>query len=424
MDSSIHDSNLFPIFTVYGSQSMPILHRYGPCSPSKEKEPSIREILAQDYLRVASLQARAARFLEKNDSIAGRSGVSLPTQSSLYLGYNNYVITIGIGTPAKTQTVVIDTGSDLSWIQCKPCTSCYPQAEPIFDPSTSSSYNKFLCTSTACANLYSRSCSNGFCVYSVRYLDGSGTTGYLSSDNLSLTSGDVFSRFIFGCGVKNGGLFRGVAGLFGLGRSSYSLFSQTASTFGNVFSYCLPYKAGSTGYLTLSKSSASGAAYTPMLSSPRAPNLYFIDLIGVSVGGTRLPVTPAVFRAVGTIIDSGTVITRLPSEAYSALRSSFRIAMAGYPFFQLSRDLDTCYDFRNNRTVTTPRITLHYSGLDAVLGANAVFLPVGSSFYCLGFQSTASTGDFGIIGNVQQKTSEVIYDIGAKRIGFVGGACA
>ncbi|XP_078444032.1 aspartyl protease family protein At5g10770-like [Wolffia australiana] len=410
--------------TVDGGHSMKIVHRYGPCSASNEAEPSPSEVLAQDALRVASLQARASGKINRNQSIVDEKSVTLPTQSSLNIGYNNYVVTIGLGTPSGTQTVVIDTGSDICWIQCRPCVSCYQQQDPIFDPAASSSYSILPCSSTACANLFSRSCSADSCVYTVRYLDNSFTTGFLSSDRLALNPTNVINNFTFGCGNNNGGLFRGVAGLFGLGRGSLSLNSQFAPSLGNVFSYCLPFQAGSTGFFTLGGSAASTAAYTPMLSNPRAPSFYFIDLVGLSVGGARLPVTAAVFRTAGIIIDSGTVITRLPPAAYSELRSAFRSAMTRYSLFQVSSFLDTCYDFTGAGTVTYPKITLHYNGVDVTIGASGIFYPLGDNSYCLAFSGNSGPTDLGIIGNVQQKTFEVIHDVGGRRIGFVAGACA
>ncbi|CAA7407904.1 unnamed protein product [Spirodela intermedia] len=161
-----------------------------------------------------------------------------------------------------------------------------------------------------------------------------------------------------------------------------------------------------------------------MLTSPRSPSFYFIHLIGISVGGTRLPVTATVFTDAGTIIDSGTVITRLPQAAYAALRSAFRSAMLRYTRIQVSTLLDTCYDFSNAGTVTYPVIKLHYTGVDVTLGSAGVFFFLGNSRYCLAFAGNTASGQVGIIGNVQQKTFEVIYDIGARRIGFAAGACA
>ncbi|KAH7839161.1 hypothetical protein Vadar_000605 [Vaccinium darrowii] len=59
-------------------------------------------------------------------------------------------------------------------------------------------------------------------------------------ETLTLTPFDVFPNFTFGGGVDNGGLFGGSAGLLGLGRNPVSLVGQTASKYGNYFSYCLP----------------------------------------------------------------------------------------------------------------------------------------------------------------------------------------
>ena len=125
--------------------------------------------------------------------------------------------------------MIIDTGSDVCWVQCNPCASCFTQTEPLFDPSYSSSYSRISCKSNACSNLDLRGCYSGSCVYRVQYVDESNSTGYLSSDRLTLSPEIVFQGFLFGCGVDNHG-FRGVSGLFGLGQGSFSLNWQTAST--------------------------------------------------------------------------------------------------------------------------------------------------------------------------------------------------
>lgn len=337
------------------------------------------------------------------------------------MGIADYVVTLGFGTPKKDQTVVFDTGSDLSWVQCQPCSvSCYTQKEPIFDPSASSTYSSISCSSALCSNLPEGGCSSGTCLYGIRYGDGSFTAGFLSTDTLTVTPTNVFQNFVFGCGEDNSGLFGNAAGLVGLGRSPYSLASQTAGRLGNVFSYCLPRRSGTTGYLTLGDAPASEAVYTPILTDSRAPSLYFIDLIGISVRGVQLPVAPEVFRSVGTIIDSGTVVTRLPEPAYSALRSAFRSAMSQYPLAQPVSILDTCYDFSKAGTVIFPPITLHYAGADVTLGPAGVFYVIDISHVCLAF----APGGIGIVGNTQQRTFEVIYDNDANKIGFAPGACS
>ena len=50
-----------------------------------------------------------------------------------HVGYE-YLMKIKVGTPPVEQLAITDTGSDLTWIQCKPCIHCYNQTLPPFDP--------------------------------------------------------------------------------------------------------------------------------------------------------------------------------------------------------------------------------------------------------------------------------------------------
>ncbi|CAN1143985.1 Probable aspartic protease At2g35615 [Linum perenne] len=49
---------------------------------------------------------------------------------------------LSIGTPPFQLLAIADTGSDLTWVQSKPCDQCYHQKSPIFDPSNSSTLRK------------------------------------------------------------------------------------------------------------------------------------------------------------------------------------------------------------------------------------------------------------------------------------------
>ncbi|MQL99838.1 hypothetical protein Taro_032570 [Colocasia esculenta] len=407
----------------HGPNTLKIIHRHGPCSTLGGIKPDHHQALAQDSLRVASLQSRASG--RPNATLQLTTEASLPLQRGTYLGTGNYVVTFGLGTPTRSQTVVMDTGSDVCWVQCRPCLrSCYRQQEPVFNPSTSSTYRKIPCASATCKKqVYGGSCSGRYCAYSVHYGDNSSTAGFLSADKLTVTPTNVFPSFVFGCGQNNQGLFGRAAGLFGLARSPYSLVSQTASRFGNAFSYCLPQSNSGIGQLRLGRSSARSALYTPMLTNRLAPVFYFLDLIGISVGGVRLAVPPTVFRAGGTIIDSGTVITRLPPAAYAALRLAFRSGMSQYPLAQPVSLLDTCYDFTSYSNVQHPLVTLHFRGVDLKLRSAGVFYFLDISRVCLAFAGNTDPRDVGIIGNTQQRTLEVIYDVGAQRIGFAAGTC-
>nr|KYP44379.1 Aspartic proteinase nepenthesin-1 [Cajanus cajan] len=234
-----------------------------------------------------------------------------------------------MGIDKQNMTVIIDTGSELTWVQYEPCMTCYNQQGPVFKPSTSSSYQSVSCNSSTC-------CENNpsTCNYVVNYGDGSYTNGDLGVESLSF-GGVLVSNFVFGCGRNNKGLFGGVSGLMGLGRSILSLVSQTNATFGGVFSYCLPTtEAGASGSLVMGNESSvfknvTPISYTRMLPNPQLSNFYILNLTGMDVGGVALQ-APG-FGSGGILIDSGTVITRLPSPVYKALKAEF-LKQLWFPF--------------------------------------------------------------------------------------------
>ncbi|KAL6596622.1 hypothetical protein ACP70R_047265 [Stipagrostis hirtigluma subsp. patula] len=404
--------------------TMPLTHRHGPCSPvtSGEKAPSLAEMLRRDQLRAAYILAKISTNGTAGE--LGQSALTVPTASGYSLGTPEYVVTVSLGTPAVAQTVTIDTGSDVSWVQCAPCSarSCYSQKDGFFDPTKSSTYAAFPCGSRQCAQLggEGNGCLRSQCQYVVQYGDGSTTKGTYGSDTLKLSPSAVVKGFQFGCSHSAVGFVGQVDGLMGLGGDTESLVSQTAAAYGKAFSYCLPPPGtGSPGFLTLGAAAgAPGFARTPMLRSPDAPTFYGVYLQAITVAGTRLNVPPAVFSG-GSIVDSGTIITSLPPTAYGALRAAFRNAMKAYPSAAPRGILDTCFNFNGFSTIRVPKVTLTFSG-----GA-AMDLDVSGLFYgsCLAFTPMDQDGDTGIFGNVQQRTFEVLYDVGGGSVGFRPGAC-
>ncbi|CAD6211009.1 unnamed protein product [Miscanthus lutarioriparius] len=81
--------------------------------------------------------------------------VHLPARwATASLGTNNYVVTVGLGTPARHFTVEFDTGSDLSWVQCKPCHDCYEKKD-------ASTFSTVPCGARECRDLGNlRTCSS------------------------------------------------------------------------------------------------------------------------------------------------------------------------------------------------------------------------------------------------------------------------
>ncbi|KAH7523929.1 hypothetical protein FEM48_Zijuj06G0064200 [Ziziphus jujuba var. spinosa] len=417
-------------------RTMKVVDKHGPCSQINQdkniKRPTDAEILQQDQARVNSIQSRLSKDSIETDT------TTVPAKSGATIGSANYIVTVGLGTPKTDLSLIFDTGSDITWTQCVPCSAsnCYSQQQPLFDPSKSTSYSNFSCSSQQCSMLTSdadetQSCSSPTspCIYGVTYGDGSYTTGYFSKERISIPPSDVFDDFLFGCGHNNQGLFRGAAGLLGLGRGKLSFVEQTAQKYDRMFSYCLPSTSSSTGFLSFGKDNeASGdVIYIPLSTVTRNNSFYGLQLEGISINGRRVSISASLFSSSGTIIDSGTVITRLPATAYSAFRSEFRQQMKDYTFVTVPADslLDTCYDFSGNEEVNIPKISFLFGdGTTVDLDSTGVFYGSDKSKICLAFAGNNDDTGITILGNVQQRRLEVVYDIGGGRIGFRPSACA
>jgi len=406
-------------------------HIHGACSPLRPiNSSSWIDLVSQSFERD---NARLNTIRSKNSGPYTTMS-NLPLQSGTTVGTGNYIVTAGFGTPAKNSLLIIDTGSDLTWIQCKPCADCYSQVDAIFEPKQSSSYKTLPCLSATCTELITSEsnptpCLLGGCVYEINYGDGSSSQGDFSQETLTLGS-DSFQNFAFGCGHTNTGLFKGSSGLLGLGQNSLSFPSQSKSKYGGQFAYCLPDfgSSTSTGSFSVGKGSIpASAVFTPLVSNFMYPTFYFVGLNGISVGGDRLSIPPAVLGRGSTIVDSGTVITRLLPQAYNALKTSFRSKTRDLPSAKPFSILDTCYDLSRHSQVRIPTITFHFqNNADVAVSDVGILVPVQNdgSQVCLAFASASQMDGFNIIGNFQQQRMRVAFDTGAGRIGFASGSCA
>ncbi|OIV91888.1 hypothetical protein TanjilG_17880 [Lupinus angustifolius] len=387
---------------------------------------------------------RISGTTSSSGKVKGPKPVSIPLKSALPLASGNYYVRIGLGTPAQYFSMIIDTGSSLSWLQCQPCkVYCHDQVDPIFNSSTSKTYKTFPCSSPQCSSLKGSTlnepgCSSktGTCVYSASYGDSSFSFGYLSQDVLTLTPSETLSSFVYGCGQDNQGLFGKAAGIIGLGNDNLSMLAQLSSKYGNAFSYCLPtsFSASSskegflsigTSSLTSSSSSSSSYKFTSLVKFPNKQSLYFLDLTSITVAGTPIGVAASSYK-VPTIIDSGTVITRLPMPVYTALKDAF-VKIISKKFAQLPgvSILDTCFKGSvKTMSISVPEVQLiFHGGADLSLKAHNTLIEIKNGTTCLAFSGSSGFNPIAIIGNYQQQTIKVAYDVANSKIGFAPGGC-
>jgi hypothetical protein len=88
--------------------------------------------------------------------------------------------------------------------------------------------------------------------------------------------------------------------------------------------------------------------------------------------------------------------------------------------------LDTCYDFSGHSVIVMPAISFKFSdGAIVDLSGTMIFPDDTQPFVgCLAFVPRPMGMPFSIFGNTQQISTEVIYDVGADRIGFVPVSCS
>ncbi|CAI9113835.1 OLC1v1014520C1 [Oldenlandia corymbosa var. corymbosa] len=399
-----------------------------------DRNQRLKKHLQSDIIRVQSIQDRIKSLI--SGPVEAKSQTQIPITSGLNLHTLNYVVPATLG--GRNMTVIVDTGSDLTWVQCQPCRICYNQPEPLFDPKLSSSYQAIPCKSQACQSLQFATGNSGLCGgdasvcnYEVSYGDGSYTRGELGSERLLLGTIPV-ENFVFGCGRNNKGLFGGASGLMGLGRSDLSLISQTSDKFDGIFSYCLPTTdMGSSGSLILGGDSSSSYknstpfSYTKMVLNPQLATFYFLNVTGISVGGVSTQASS--FGKSGILIDSGTVISRLPPSIYKAVKDEFLKQFSGYPPAPSFSILDTCFNLSTYDEVEVPTIKMQFEG-DAELvvdvSGTVYIAKTDASQVCLALASLTFEDEVGIIGNFQQRNTRVIYDTKMSKLGFASETCS
>ncbi|KAL2323934.1 hypothetical protein Fmac_022992 [Flemingia macrophylla] len=379
--------------------------------------------MSRDGKRVAAVLRR----------VAGGNGTYLPEAfgsevvSGMEEGSGEYFVRIGVGSPPRNQYVVMDSGSDIIWVQCEPCTQCYHQSDPVFNPADSSSYAGVPCDSAVCTRLDNAVCHDGRCRYEVSYGDGSYTKGTLALE--TLTFGKTLIRNVaIGCGHHNQGMFVGAAGLLGLGGGPMSFVGQLGGQTGGAFTYCLVSRgvqaqAQSSGSLQFGREAMPvGAAWVPLVHNPRAPSFYYIGLSGLGVGGMRVPISEDIFKLTdfgdgGVVMDTGTAVTRLPAAAYGAFRDAFVAQTTNLPRASGVSIFDTCYDLFGFVSVRVPTVSFYFSGGPILtLPARNFLIPVDDvGTFCFAFAPTGSA--LSIIGNIQQEGIQISVD-GAN--GFVG----
>uniref|UniRef100_A0A8R7Q1M1 Peptidase A1 domain-containing protein n=1 Tax=Triticum urartu TaxID=4572 RepID=A0A8R7Q1M1_TRIUA len=189
--------------------------------------------------------------------------------------------------------------------------------------------------------------------------------------------------------------------------------------------------AGASSHLFVG-ASASLSGDSPVMSmsfvqGPKEGTFYYVPLVGISVGQTRLPIPPAVFALKpngsggGVIVDSGTPTTGLAHGAYGPLREELRRQLNGSLVpSPADSEMDLCVAVTQEKKV--PSMVLHFSGgADMVLPPENYWVPLDSSTSCMVMERS---DDMSVIGNFQLQNIHLLYDLAKDELSFQTADCS
>ncbi|CAA7404516.1 unnamed protein product [Spirodela intermedia] len=379
------------------------------------------------------------------------------TSSAVFPLYGNvypnglYFASLRIGDPPRPYFLDVDTGSDLTWVQCDaPCVSCSKGPHPLYKPEK----DKLVpCVHPICDSLQAVASTpshtgeaqrphcdspNDQCDYEVEYADQGSSRGVLISDTFSMhfVNGSLLRpRLAFGCGYDQQ-LYGNDApsptdGVLGLGLGKSSIMSQLREhgLTRNVMGHCLGRRGGGFLFFGDDLVPTSGVSWTPMSGrglrkyySPGPANLF----LGRQLLGKNFEV----------IFDSGSSYTYFSSRPYEIFLTLMMRDLSGKQLKVASDDrtLPLCWrgakpfkSIGEARKYFKPLTMAFSQGKRALLAIppeNYLILTKHGSL-CLGVLNGTEVGlkDLNIIGDISVQDVMVVYDNEKEQIGWARANC-
>ncbi|KAL5982780.1 hypothetical protein ACLOJK_016856 [Asimina triloba] len=361
--------------------------------------------------------------------------------SALFL-FGLYYVSINIGDPPKPYFLDVDTGSDLTWVQCDaPCLHCSKGPHPLYRPVR----NKLvfckdpLCYSIRTLTTYRCEKPQDQCDYEIEYADQGSSVGVLVRDTFSLRmeNGSLLQPSLaFGCGydqhIPDATSTSKTDGVLGLGNGESSILSQLRDlgVLRNVIGHC--FSGRGRGYLFFGNSilPRSGVTWTPMSRNPLHKHY--------SPGPTNIIFGehPMGVKDIQVIFDSGSSFSYFASQPYQALLSMLRKALSGKPLKEAPEDntLPLCWK-GSRRFKSVVDVKKYFKSLVLIFGdGKKAVLEIPPEGYliiskhgnvCLGILNGSEIGlrDLNIIGDISFQDFMVIYDNEKQQIGWIRANC-
>ncbi|KAJ3674427.1 hypothetical protein LUZ60_005043 [Juncus effusus] len=354
-----------------------------------------------------------------NDFINGQ-----PSQSSKQVPQSSgvYIIYFSIGN--QNISAEVDTSSGLIWTQCEPCAACFQQSTPLYDPKKSSTFSNFTslrCNSTSfsnssvCQTVKPDLCPNG-CEYLASYSDDQNSTGYVGTDTFTFGTSSI-PDILFGCGTNNYGNYDNTSGVLSLGKGPLSFVSQLGYM---RFSYCLssdPTKESPINFGSFAAIKGSGQS-TNLVTNNNLTDLYYIGLVDITVGNTRLGIPSSTFTlkangSGGVVLSTSFPVTYLEQAGYDLVRQAFVSQVNLKTVNGTYLGLDLCFQSPK----TWPIVTLHFDG-DKKLVLNSVNYVLNDTSTGIECLTILPSSGISVLGSFIQMDTNFVYDIENSTISF------
>ncbi|KAJ0981354.1 hypothetical protein J5N97_009609 [Dioscorea zingiberensis] len=361
-----------------------------------------------------------------------------------------YYTSVFVGNPPKPYFLDVDTGSDLTWIQCDaPCTSCAKGPHPLYKPTKGKIVpsRDLLCVEVQSNQNFGRCDSCEQCDYEIEYADLSSSMGVLARDDMNLiTANNDLAKlnFVFGCAYdQQGQLLASPAqtdGILGLSSSKVSLPSQLAGQgiINNVVGHCISNEADRGGYMFLGDDFVPrwGMTWIPNLSS--LMNYYRAEVMKIKYGGQQLSVGAGGRNAGHVVFDTGSSYTYFTNEAYTSLLTSLKHVANGLIQDDSDSTLPVCwragFPIRSVKDVKQffEPLTLQFGKLwwikplTLTIPPEAYLIISNKGYVCLGILngSEISDGSTIILGDISLRGKLFVYDNVEQKIGWIQSDCA
>ncbi|XP_059629629.1 aspartic proteinase Asp1-like [Cornus florida] len=363
------------------------------------------------------------------------SSFIFPVQGDVYP--NGFFYTsVNIGNPPKTYYLDIDTGSDLTWVQCAvPGAKLHKAPHNPYKPNN----NVVSCKDPLCASVHHppdhpcRSPSDQ-CDYEVGYADHGSSLGVLVRDYFTFNvAANRQINLTFGCGYDqefSDPSTPSVDGVFGLanGKSSILWQLQSLRLTRNVIGHC--FSRQGKGVLFFGDGLIPpGIVWTPMKTNEL--NQYLSGPVDLLLGEQTL-----VAKSLYIAFDSGSTYTYLNSQAYRDTLSKIMLELKTKPLKPVKDgSLPVCWKgagpFRSIEAVTnyfSPlalRFTINNAPFSFALPPENYLIVTSNGNVCLGILNGAeiNLGNLNIIGDISMSDKVVVYDNERRMIGWASSNC-